>query len=72
MNIEIYVSLFISVRLAERSKAIGLSPMTFKCAGSNPAPNINKFYELSTNFTRYRHILQESVKFSETSSNFTS
>ena len=44
-------SLFISVRLAERSKAIGLSPMTFECVGSNPAPNINKFYDTCRKFT---------------------
>ena len=33
--------LFIFVRLAEWSKAVGLSPITFESAGSNPVPNNN-------------------------------
>ena len=33
--------LFIFVRLAEWSKAVGLSPITFESTGSNPVPNNN-------------------------------
>ena len=42
-NIENLGGLFVFVGLAEWSKAIGLSPMTFECVGSNPTSNIKFF-----------------------------